>query len=314
MDRVLSRRNSFSDQSHKVFTRGTFDYLENERGQNLFCKYWHLDDPTIEPKALVFISHGFSEHLGLYEHVGRTLAQNNILAFGHDHVGHGRSEGIRAYVESVDEYVNDLMDHCKIAKREYGNVPLFLLGHSMGGMVVLRAGLLYPGFFRGIVFQGPLIIPGPQLGPIDFRLSWWKTIPVGVVLRLMDWVDPEMILGGVAMNLITRDEDMKKMLKDDGLRWEGGCKVRLLRAFVNCLYDNLAQLRNLTTPFLTLHGDHDSLCNVLGSRLMIQESRSGDKSIIEFPGAVHNLYIEIREVREIALKRTCEWILQRSLK
>eukprot|EP00095_Tigriopus_kingsejongensis_P009490 maker-scaffold661_size154698-snap-gene-0.18 protein:Tk09490 transcript:maker-scaffold661_size154698-snap-gene-0.18-mRNA-1 annotation:"monoglyceride lipase" len=307
MDRVLSRTSSNAEQKHN-------EYIENEKGQKLYCKYWHLEDETTEPKALVFISHGFSEHLDMYDHVGQTLAQQNILAFGHDHVGHGRSEGIRAYVESVDDYVNDLMDHCKLIKREYGNVPLFLLGHSMGGMVVLRAGLLYPGFFKGIVFQGPLIIPGPQLGPLDLRTSYLRLIPVNMVLKFLDWIDPEMVLGGVKMNLITRDEHMKTMLKEDGLRWEGGCKVRLLRAFADCLYENMVHIRDLTCPFLTMHGDHDSLCNVLGSRILIQESRSGDKSILEFPGAVHNLYIEIREVREAALKRTHEWILQRAVR
>ncbi len=42
------------------------------------------------------------------------MAEANILAFGHDHVGHGQSEGISAYIESVDEYVDDLINHCQV--------------------------------------------------------------------------------------------------------------------------------------------------------------------------------------------------------
>ncbi len=51
---------------------------------------------------------------GNYHTVGEALAEANILAFGHDHVGHGQSEGIPAYIESVDEYVDDLIQHCQV--------------------------------------------------------------------------------------------------------------------------------------------------------------------------------------------------------
>ena len=78
-------------------------------------RYW---EPTTgfgsPPRGLVYISHGFSEHLGNYHSLGNALARAGFLAFGHDHVGHGKSEGTRSYVENVDDFVEDIIDHCEV--------------------------------------------------------------------------------------------------------------------------------------------------------------------------------------------------------
>ena len=97
--------------------------------------------------------------------------------FGHDHVGHGASQGKRAYIEDVDHYVDDVIEHCslqKVAKRmkkntysslkeKHPNLPLFLIGHSMGGMIAIRVVVRYPKMFQGMILNGPLVIPGPQV-------------------------------------------------------------------------------------------------------------------------------------------------------
>ena len=100
-----------------------------------------------------------------------------------------------------------------------------MVAHSMGGMVALRAALCYPEMFRGMVLQGPLIIPGAQFGPIDFRVTSLRAFPVRLVLGSLNLFRPEMILGGVNMDLISRDEEVKQALASDGLRWSSGCKV-----------------------------------------------------------------------------------------
>ena len=95
----------------------------------------------------------------------------------------------------------------------------------MGGMVALRASICYPKMFRGMVLVGPLIIPGASLGPIDFRVTSMRALPVRGILGLLSWFNPEMSLGGVTMDLISRDEEVKRALASDGLRWSSGCKV-----------------------------------------------------------------------------------------
>jgi acylglycerol lipase len=79
-----------------------------------YLRYWTLPDPDKTPLALVFMSHGFSEHLGLYNLLGKAFQGRDVVLFGHDHIGHGKSDGKRVYIESVDQYVDDMYQHCKV--------------------------------------------------------------------------------------------------------------------------------------------------------------------------------------------------------
>ena len=89
--------------------------------------------------------------------------KRGCLAFGHDHVGHGTSEGKRVSIENVDHYVDDVIHHCMDMQDKHPNLPSFIVGHSMGGMIAVRSVLKHPGFFKGMVLIGPLIVPGPQV-------------------------------------------------------------------------------------------------------------------------------------------------------
>lgn len=148
--------------------------LTNRRGEQLAAHYWYPpSDVTI--RGLIFLSHGFSEHLGLYHEVGQYLSERGFLAFGHDHVGHGSSEGESVYIETVGHYVDDVVDHSLLMQEKHPEVPLFLVGHGMGGMVGLRAIIRHPTIFQGLIHIGILIIPGSQVGPLHLGPKPWVT-------------------------------------------------------------------------------------------------------------------------------------------
>ncbi len=180
--------------------------------------------------------------------------------------------------------------------------------------------------------QGPLIIPGPTLfGTIDFRLTTFRyrndyyerifevtdnyfgrSMIATVFLKLFDRYDPELVLGYANLSVVTSDEDMQRRLSEDPLRWTGGCKVRLLLAFVRCLQNHLYRLGEIKVPLLILHGQNDSLCNAEGSRMLYEAAAAVDKQLYEYEGAVHQLYLEKKEVRELAAAKTVEWISSRA--
>jgi len=286
------------------------DTITNKRGQNLAAHYWY-PPAGVQARCLVYLSHGFSEHLGLYKEVGEFIGERGFLAFGHDHVGHGSSQGKRVYIENVDHYVDDVIHHCMEMQDKHNNLPIFIVGHSMGGMIAVRSVLRHPDFFKGMVLNGPLIVPGPQVGPIDLRSTPIRTFVSKIVLQMLSWIIPNVPIGRPNLSVITRDKTAQAMLERDNLRWTGGCKVMLLLAFVLCLDDNINQLTEIRTPFLTLHGENDRLCNPLGSDLLFRRSPVKDKTIKIFPAACHCLFLEFPEVRREAFLDVVHWIEQR---
>ena len=284
------------------------DELENPRGEKLAVHCWK---PKETARALVFLAHGFSEHLGFYHEVAEFLTKEGFYVFGHDHVGHGKSGGIRAYIENVDDYCADVIHHCSLVKAKYPDLKLFIVGHSMGGMISVRASLSNKDFFHGMVLNGPLIIPGPQILGMDLRSTAIRTFVSRNVFKFLCWFNPETALGRPDLRRLTRDEDMHEVLRNDELRWTGGCKVGLLLAFTDCLDANINQLSQVQTPFLIIHGSEDILCNPGGSHLLYRQSVCEDKKIKVYDGSKHQLFLELPHVRKEAFQDVADWIKER---
>lgn len=106
------------------------DFGKNRRGLKQLRRRWSA---TGDPKAVVLMLHGISEHSGRYEHVGRQLAAANMHAVAYDHQGHGESGGSPGFIERFERFVDDVEDH--LANVAALGLPVVLLGHSMGGLI-----------------------------------------------------------------------------------------------------------------------------------------------------------------------------------
>ena len=84
----------------------------------------------------------YAEHLVPgYSELAEVGKSQGFLVFGHDHVGHGQSEGERALVGDMGQLTNPVVQHCREKVDQYPGVPLFIIGHSMGGLINLLASL-----------------------------------------------------------------------------------------------------------------------------------------------------------------------------
>ncbi len=165
-----------SAEKPPIFSEAGFDTVEEKDGykketstfffrdKNFHCTYWR---PTsVEtPKGLIFVCHGYAEYVcPSYNGVAETLAKDGFLVFGHDHTGHGRSDGQRVQVDSMDDYVLPMTEHVKKLSRDFEDkLPIFAIGHSMGGLITTYAAIAEPELFKGIVFMGPLIQMSPDI-------------------------------------------------------------------------------------------------------------------------------------------------------
>src|SRR5918994_1720070 len=108
------------------------EVLDRENGLRIFVRSWH---PSGTPRAVVAICHGVKSHSGYYQWIAEQMVANGLAVYALDLRGRGRSEGERFFVEDVSQYVDDVSALLELARHREGDLPLFLLGHSAGGVV-----------------------------------------------------------------------------------------------------------------------------------------------------------------------------------
>ena len=98
-------------------------------------RHWSVDNA----KACVLLAHGLAEHTGRYAHVTARFNERGVAVVAPDHVGHGASPGIRVFLRTFSEYLEPMLALRGLIEEWYPDLPVFLFGHSMGGL---------PGLFR----------------------------------------------------------------------------------------------------------------------------------------------------------------------
>ncbi len=109
-------------------------FITSKDGLKLYIKDWSIE----KPKAVIFLVHGFGEHINRYDHVADFFNKNDYAVVGFDHRGHGKSEGKRGHTPQYESYLDDIETYLTHFQAKYKGLPTFLYGHSMGGNLVLN--------------------------------------------------------------------------------------------------------------------------------------------------------------------------------
>mgnify|MGYP002336249402 CR=1 FL=1 len=125
-------------------------WLEGDGGLRIFTRHWA---PSGTPKASLVICHGVNSHGGQYIRAAEEFAARGFAVTALDLRGRGRSEGERFYVDSVDDYVSDLSKAIELGRSHHPNLPLFLLGHSAGGVTAVSYALDYQDRLDGLICE-----------------------------------------------------------------------------------------------------------------------------------------------------------------
>ena len=295
---------------------------------NFFATYFQ-PAKVEKPRALVFICHGYAEYISAsYDEICGELASNGILAFGHDHRGHGKTGGERVHVNSMDDYVKPMLMHIRKVSKDYNDqLPIFAIGHSMGGLITAYAGIEGQDLFKGLIFMGPLIKMNPAIAtPVNKMLA-----------GVMQCIAPKFSLGYLDHEAITRDKGKAKLrlsagslffqfskiwlhfsavcerVKEDQLIWHGGFRAKHSHVLLQTTdaFKEGQLLQKIKVPILIFQGLKDRLVEPEGSTYLHENVSSEDKKLLTYPEAFHNLYVELDDVKKPVIKETCEWINQR---
>ena len=124
-----------------------------------FFRSWSCEDTA---KGVVLISHGLGEHSGRYNHVAQAFTANRLHVYALDHIGHGQSPGKRAFVESFNELTAGVAELRSHIASEHPDLPVVLIGHSMGGLIAVRTVLDAATDYQTLILIGPLLgVPTP---------------------------------------------------------------------------------------------------------------------------------------------------------
>lgn len=271
--------------------------FQNAKGFKIHSKYWSLEQ---EPRALLFILHGFAEHSGHYHEFAQSVVQHRILVCSHDHVGHGQSDGERVQIDEIETYVCDVLQHVDLMTSQHAGLPVFLFGHSMGGTIAIMAALERPDSFAGVVLSAPAVAETPPNGCKLFFARLLARVMPSVVAT-----SPEDV------KLLSRDPEQVAVNANDPLVWHGGMKARWAIAILDAMEKVKAGIPSVEWPFLILHGDADKLTMSDGSIMFHEKASSKDKTIKIYPGCYHKLLNEIKEDADIVKRDIVDWILAR---
>ena len=218
-----------------------------------------------------------------------------------DHYGHGKSGGDRMDLLSFEIYIRDqwqLIDKV-VEELHLQELPIFLIGHSMGGAIAIESANKKPDKIKGVVLLGPAVI-------IDGAPGWQVSICTWV-----SKVFPNLPVKSIDPKTISRNKEVVDGYINDPLVYHGSLKARFLSAFLSRLQELVTRLDKVTWPFLIIHGDQDKLCALTGSQQLYDKASSSDKTLKIFPGAYHQVHNELPEVATETLRLTTDWISSR---
>jgi lysophospholipase len=246
-------------------------------GLLIFRRTWL---PAATPRAVIALAHGAGEHSGRYQHVAERLVAEGYAVYALDHRGHGHSEGPRALLDRIANTVSDLDSLIVLAAAEHPGLPVFLLGHSMGGLISLRYAMAHQDRLTGLILSGPL-------AALDAAPA-----PVRVIAKALSAIAPKAPAIAVDSSLVSRDPAVVATYDADPLVHHGKLPVRTV-AVLSDAVDSLPEgVRAITVPTLILYGTDDGLCPPRGSKMLAEQISSQDKTLKSYEGLYHEILNE----------------------
>ncbi len=263
-------------------------------GLKIFTRSWH---PTVaQPRAVVVIVHGFNSHSGYYQWVGEQLAANGRAVHALDRRGRGQTDGDRFHVDKVEDYVEDVATLVRMAKSNHPGLPVFLLGHSAGGVVACVYTLDHQAEISGLICESfAYEVPAPELALAVLKgLS--HIVPNAHVLKL-DNAD------------FSRDPKVVEAMNNDPLIANEAQPTETVAALVRADERLKREFSRITLPVLILHGTLDKAAKPSGSQHFYEMAGSSDKTLKLYEGHYHDLLNDID--KEVVMADIEQWIAAR---
>ena len=239
---------------------GTF---EGKGGLTIFHQRWLPDG---DARAVLLIAHGYGEHSGRYGNVVDEFVPRGVAIYALDHRGHGKSEGERVHVDHFDDYVDDLRTFYDYVRRETNDLPIYLLGHSMGVSIAVSYAARYQEELAG------LILSGGGMGRRGPRPAGAKQVDLAAT--------------------VSKDPAVVQAYTDDPLVFHGTAPASRRAAMAELGEALPGRVRAITLPVLIIAGGASPLGDSEGSKELYETVSSQDKTLKVYDGLMHEIFNE----------------------
>lgn len=272
---------------------GSGETVESMGGLKIFFRSWR---PSGKARALVIIVPGFNAHSGYYTWVAEKLTALGMTVYAVDLRGRGKSDGERFFVDRFEDYVNDVEAVVRVAREGNSGLPLFVLGHSAGGVVSCLYTLDHQSEMAGLISESfAYEIPAP-----DFALA---------VFKGLGHVAPHAHILHLPNERFSRDPQVVEVMNADPLIAHETQPTQTMAALVRAEERIKSGLAQITLPVLILHGALDKNTKPSGSQHFYDTVASKDKTLKLYEGGFHDLLNDID--KEAVMVEITNWITAR---
>jgi acylglycerol lipase len=247
------------------------------RGTQLYEQSWR--PAKGEARAVVVLVHGLKDHSARYQALAEALALEGFAVHAFDLRGHGRSEGVRVWVDTFDDYLDDLDIFMRRVRASSPGRPVLLFGHSMGGAIATLYTLTHKPDLAGLALSGAALA-------VDV-----SAVTVGGT-KVVAGLAPNAGVFQLDLRQFSRDPAVVAACSTDPLVYQPGAPARTARELLGALDRIQSGMEEITVPLLAMHGGEDKVTPPAGSRELVQRARATDKTLKIYPGLYHDLLHE----------------------
>ena len=278
-------------------------------GVRLCCVEWQrgggASAPASSPAGAILFCHGYAHYCApVYDWLATVLwSRARIACFAVEHAGHGKSDGLRAYIPSFAALVDDVLRFSTAVRGRLlpAGTPLFLYGESLGGAIAQHAALRAPRAFSGLCLLAPMTGLAEGMEPHAL------VVALG---RAAAWLAPTAPLAPVAdiVPKCFRNPAVVEAARADPFRYAGRLRLGTafeLKAAMQALADGGARL---DTPAVVFHGTADAVTSHAASERFVAAAAARDMTLFSYEGGWHVLWAEPADTRARLLADLVEWL------
>lgn len=258
---------------------------------------WRHEVTGGRPRARVLHVHGICEHSGRHLKTFEALNAIGVEVVRFDLRGAGMSGGRRQWVAQFSDYVADVTQVYNWVASRLEPLPLFVMGHSLGGGIALYFAAEYGALFQGLILSAPGYKPGNTISPWLIRVG-----------RVVAKVLPTWRVHASAPLALSRDKSVADAYVNDPLAYRFNT-LQQGKAVLEAFADLPAQCRKIRNPTILLHGTADRVVLPDGSFELLQRLGSKDRELHYLPGGYHEPHLDLDAQKFFGL--ICRWLDQR---